>query len=85
MAKVTVITHARRKLDRSGTSGTIATDDAQGQTLRYQKCGEETKDKFSVKKPERWLLTPKRLRPWNGDQKKPVKERDKMNCPRTQP
>ena len=69
---------------RSGTSDTIAMEDAQAQTLRYRKCGEETKDKFPIKEPQRWLLTPKCLGASNGDQKKHLKERDKTNCPRTQ-
>jgi len=47
-AKGSVTTNQRRKLVRSGTSGTTATGDAQVRSLKYPKSGEETKDKFSL-------------------------------------
>jgi len=64
---------------RSGKSGTIATEAPQAPTLTYWKCGEETKDKFPNKKSKKWLLTPKRLRPWNDNRNK-----EGTNCAKMQ-
>jgi len=54
--------------------------------LTYLQFGEETKDKFPVKRLKKWLLIPKGLKSWNGN--KEIKAREKkegMNCPELQP
>jgi len=58
--------------------GTIVTQDAPAQTLRYQKPREETTDKFPLTKAKEYLLTPKLRKSWNGKEEKGPEERKKM-------
>jgi len=47
--------------------------------FKYQTLGEETKDKFPIKKLKKALRTPKCLRLWNGKQARAKEMKEEMN------